>query len=122
MQGFSFWDEAIDSEIYGSRSSTTTAGTGQTTATATVSTDRTSTPKKITDSIVFSNFGEGFQFYGSPAARSTTFTLEGNTVFQNGTRHGFTRNVLVGGDNPAQNPKLISNYLYYSPRRSTRPP
>ena len=68
----------------------------------------------MTDSIIFSNFGEGLQFYGSPAAQINNIQLEGNTVLQNGL-DGFTRNVLVGGEAPSQNPKLISNYLYYSP-------
>ena len=113
--GFGWWDEATDSEIYGSiiyyngwQGSDDGHGHGI------YGQNPSGSTKKVTDSVVFSNFGEGMQFYAS-SVYVNNITLEGNTLLQNGIGNDYTRNVLVGGDHPAQNPNLISNYLYYGP-------
>ncbi len=72
--------------------------------------------KRIEDNIVFSQFGQGIQIYGSPAAHLDNFHLEGNIIFNNGVlNHEHSRNVLIGGGSIARNPVITGNFMYFPP-------
>ncbi len=115
-QGFSFWDEATNSEIYGSivyyngwqrpDDGHGHGVYGQNQCREHQEGDRQHrllpTSERAPSSTV------------RPRRTSTTSSLEGNTIFLNGIGGDFTRNVLVGGEGQTLNPKLISNSLYYA--------
>jgi len=70
--------------------------------------------KQGTDNIIFRQFGQGIQVYGSSSTALNNFHLEGNIVFDNGQLASqYTRNILVGGTAQLNNPVLIDNYAYY---------
>ncbi len=83
--------------------------------------------KKIVDNIMFQQFSHGFHAYGGTSAYLDNLHVEGNTLFNNGNlaTTGNARNLLLGGDRVAQNPKVLNNYLYYqyaiSPDDGVRP-
>jgi hypothetical protein len=113
-QGVSFWKEAIDSEIYGCviyyngwQAPDDAHGHG-------IYAQNETGTKRIVDTILAQQFGVGFHAYGSSNAFLNNIHLEGNTAFDNGKLTSFwQRNTLVGGGTPANNPTLISNFLYY---------
>jgi hypothetical protein len=113
-QGVSFWKEAIDSEIYGCviyyngwQAPDDAHGHG-------IYAQNETGTKRIVDTILAQQFGVGFHGYGSSGAFLNNIYLEGNTAFDNGKLTSFwQRNTLVGGETPANNPTLISNFLYY---------
>ncbi len=71
--------------------------------------------KNFTDNIVFNNYGEGMQIFGSDVAYLDNVNLAGNTIFSNGSssKFGSSRNLLFGGGRVANNGKLLNNYTYY---------
>ncbi len=71
--------------------------------------------KRIVDNVIFQQFSHGFHAYGSTSAYLDNLHVEGNTLFNNGNLSSFgsARNILLGGDRVANNPKLLSNSLYY---------
>ena len=73
--------------------------------------------KRFVDNIIFRSFGYGIQIYGTSGAYLDNFHMEGNTLFNAGeqTAQGFTRNLLIGGSNVAQNLVLKDNYAYFPP-------
>jgi hypothetical protein len=73
---------------------------------------------RISDNIVFNQFGEGITLYGSETAPLNNFFVSGNILFNNGSAsaHGFARNLLVGGGKAAENPTVVDNYTYYPER------
>ncbi|HYI94401.1 MAG TPA: hypothetical protein VEX68_12710 [Bryobacteraceae bacterium] len=73
----------------------------------------------ITDNIIFHQFGQGMQVYGSSNTFLNNFRLEGNIVFNNGSlAKNLSRNILVGGTVIANNPVLKNNYSYYPTTRN----
>ena len=111
--GFGWWTQATDSEIYGSVFyyngwSGPDNGHGH----GIYGQNQTGT-KKAVDNIVFAQFGEASSST-APGCHVNNIDLEGNSLFQNGL-DGYSRNILVGGDGPTQNPKLLNNSLYYMP-------
>ncbi len=113
-QGFSFWKEATDAEIYGCLIYYNGwVGPDDAHGHGIYAQNQTGT-KKVVDSILGQQFGTGFHGYGSSAAFLNNLYLEGNTAFDNGKLTSFwQRNALVGGDTAANNPTLIANHLYY---------
>ena len=73
--------------------------------------------KRIADNIIFNNYAEGLQIYGSAAAYLDNIEVTGNAVFGNGSPSvfGCARNVLFGGDRVATNGKILSNEFYLAP-------
>ncbi|MEO8429869.1 MAG: right-handed parallel beta-helix repeat-containing protein [Acidobacteriota bacterium] len=69
--------------------------------------------KRIADNVIFANFSHGIQAYGSQAADIDNITIAGNTIFDNGLGPDYERNVLIGGDSIARNPRIEENVLYY---------
>jgi hypothetical protein len=111
-QGFSFWVDATDSEIYGSLiyyNGWTAPDRGHGHG---IYTQNQTGTKTIKDNIIFENFSHGFHAYGT-AAPLNNIRVEGNTSFQNGELQGGSgRNLLLGGDTVANNPIITSNCLY----------
>lgn len=72
---------------------------------------------RIEDNLVFNQFGAGLHLYGSEAAFLDNFEIVGNASFGNGapSRHGFGRNLLLGGGRVARNARIESNIFYLAP-------
>jgi PKD repeat protein len=69
----------------------------------------------IQDNIIFDNFQNGIQCYGSEAASLNNFDIEGNTIFNNGSIvDSPANNIIIGGGVVAQNPIVANNNLYYT--------
>jgi hypothetical protein len=116
-QGFSFWESAVDSELYGNLVyyngwEAPDRGHGH----GIYAQNRTGV-KLMAENILFDQFSHGFHAYGSSNARLDNLRLVGNIVFQNGSLStgGFTRNYLIGGGSVAMNPTLQSNFSYFTP-------
>jgi len=112
-QGFSYWKEAQDAEIYGSLIyyngwNAPDGGHGH----GIYAQNQTGT-KKITDNILFSGFAYGFHAY-TEGSYIDNLDLEGNTTFNAGNLTGTDRNLLIGGINGivAHNPIIQNNSLY----------
>ena len=108
-QGFSFWEGAVDSELYGNLIynngwSDPLRGRGHN-----IYAQNQFGTKLISDNIIFQAFDHGIQVYGSDQAHLDNFVLEGNISAVNGSQ-----NYLIGGQGsrPALNPVLNSNYSY----------
>jgi hypothetical protein len=72
--------------------------------------------KKITDNIAFNQFDHGIHLYGTANAYLNNFVIEGNISFNNGSLGlYYSRNILLGGGNVAQNPTIRNNYMYNPP-------
>jgi hypothetical protein len=75
--------------------------------------------KQLADNIVFNNFGNGFQCYGSSKARVQNFLVEGNIVFNNGSiaaPSSASDNILfAGGEGGARDIRIFDNYTYFRP-------
>ncbi len=76
--------------------------------------------KRIADNLIFNNYAEGLQIYGSAAAYLDNIEVTGNAVFGNGSPSvfGCARNVLFGGDRVATNGKILANEFYLAPSGS----
>ena len=69
----------------------------------------------IRDNVIFENFQNGIQCYGSEAASLNNFDIEGNTIFNNGSIvDSPANNILIGGGVVAQNPIVADNTLYFT--------
>ncbi len=73
--------------------------------------------KRIADNLVFDNYAEGFQIYGSAVAFLDNIEVTGNAIFSNGSPSvfGCSRNLLFGGDTIANNGQILSNIVYLAP-------
>lgn len=119
-QGFGWWQANRDSEIYGSL----IFFNGITQFEHGIYLHNTDGEKRIVDNIIFDNASHGIHAYGEKDYQKlNNITLEGNTVFNNGSigfitnqgRYGvFKRNILVGGSShEANNPVIRDNYTYF---------
>jgi hypothetical protein len=79
-------------------------------------------PKLIKDNIVFRNFNQGSQLYGSMKAYRNNVTHEGNVFFNNseislvgGKAQGDCSHMWIEGNRVAENPRLIANCTYVGP-------
>lgn len=69
----------------------------------------------IRDNVIFENFQNGIQCYGSESASLNNFDIEGNTIFNNGSIVSSpANNIIIGGGVVAQNPVVKDNNLYYT--------
>ncbi|HEY1252200.1 MAG TPA: right-handed parallel beta-helix repeat-containing protein [Thermoanaerobaculia bacterium] len=114
-QGVSFWEEATDAEINGciiyyNGWNGTERGHGHG-----IYTQNNTGTKHIVNNIIFENFDHGIQGYGSSSAHLKNYDVQGNTFSRSGiiAIPDGGRNLLIGGDTPAQNLTITSNYLYY---------
>ena len=119
-QGFSFWKEAVDAEIYGCLIYNNgwigpDRGHGHG-----IYTQNQTGRKTIADNVVFNNFGYGVHAYGSSAAYLNNFTFQGNAAFNNGAPNGEpTPNIFVGGGASARGIAALDNMTYCRPFHAT---
>jgi hypothetical protein len=113
-QGFSFWKEASDAEIYGTLDyyngwqGATDRGHGHG-----AYIQNQNGAKDVTDSIIFRNFSYGLHAYGSDLAFLNDIHYTGDVSFSNGELGGqFTDNYLLGGGVVAQSPTWDSVMSY----------
>src|SRR5579884_962864 len=117
--GFGFWEQAIDSEIYGCTIYHTGwqgPGADRGHGHGIYMQNRTGV-KRIADNVIFNNFGFGIHAY-TEAGSLYGFHIEGNVAFNNGsaTRQSYRYdNILVGGRRPAGRVTVIANYTYHAP-------
>jgi hypothetical protein len=79
-------------------------------------------PKLIKDNVVFRNFNQGSQLYGSKKAWRNNVTHEGNVFFNNseislvgGKAQGDCSHMWIEGNRAAENPGIIANCTYAGP-------
>ena len=116
--GIGFWSEAQDAELYGNiifyngwDGPDRGHGHG-------IYTQNQSGTKRITDNIIFQQFGSGLIVYGSERAFLDNFVIQGNVLFNNGglsRTTGYSRNLLLGGGSVAEDPVIVDNYTYFAP-------
>ena len=71
--------------------------------------------KRIAGNVVFRNFDNGIQAYGSAEAGLDDLDIEGNTIFGNGEVIGDpAHNILIGGGRVAERSRVVDNLLYFS--------
>lgn len=97
--GFGFWSEAEGGEIYGCLIFNNgwigpDRGHGHA-----IYTQNEKGTKKITETMMFHQFGSGIHLYGSEKSVLRNFEIEGVAAFDNGFRGG-GRNLLIGGSAP----------------------
>jgi hypothetical protein len=71
----------------------------------------------VAQNIVFSQFNNGMQFYGSDAATVRNLNVEGNIVFDNGSISrgpDYGDNVIFANGNGVAGARLTGNHLYFS--------
>lgn len=114
-QGITFWDEAVDSEIYGCI--VYNNGTHENLDHGTY-VHNVSGTKLIMDNVFFNNLAYGIHVYVSPGeGAQKNVHLVGNVVFNNGTISNVVTakvNVLIGGEEPGQGHRAVDNLLYFS--------
>ncbi len=71
--------------------------------------------RRITDNIVFGQFGSGIRAYASEEGFLNDFQLEGNVAANNGIAAGGDYSILLGGQRVAERPVLKANYVYDNP-------
>ena len=83
-------------------------------------------PKRIKDTIIFRNFNQGTQLYGSAKAYRDNVTHEGNTWFNNsepsligGRGQSLVNTMWIEGGRLAPNCNLIGNLTYAAPWAKT---
>ncbi len=101
---FGFWNPAVNSEIYGCIIyNNGWVGPDRGHGHAIYTQNETGT-KLIRENIIFNQFGNGMQLYGSSAASLKNYRLQGNVHFND--------RFLIGGDAPVENVELRENYIY----------
>jgi len=69
--------------------------------------------------IVFNQFDNGLQFYGSGAASEKNFLVQGNISFNNGsisTNSAMADDVIFVNTNGVSGVQLLNNYFYFNPQ------
>ncbi len=112
--GIGMWSDAVDSEVYGNivyyngwRGSDRSHGHG-------IYTQNTTGTRRVTDNVIFGQFGAGIHAYASDEGFLDNIHLEGNVVANNGIPDG-DFNILLGGHRRAERPVITSNYTFDSP-------
>ena len=115
QQGITFWDEAIDSEVYGCI--VYNNGTHENLDHGTY-VHNVSGTKLLMDNVFFNNLAYGIHVYVSPGqgAQKNVHVI-GNVSFNNGTISSVypaKGNILIGGEEPGEGHQAIDNLLYFS--------
>ncbi|HMJ23955.1 MAG TPA: hypothetical protein VK513_18705, partial [Terriglobales bacterium] len=117
--GISMWKEAIGAEAYGNviyfngfQASDRGHGHGFYVQNATGT-------MNIANNIVFDQFDNGLQFYGSGAAFEKNLLVQGNISFNNGsisTNSAMADDVIFVNTNGVSGVQLLNNYFYFTPQ------
>ena len=117
--GISMWKEAIGAEAYGNviyfngfQASDRGHGHGFYVQNATGT-------MNIANNIVFDQFDNGLQFYGSGAASEKNLVVQGNISFNNGsisTNSAMADDVIFVNTNGVSGVQLLNNYFYFTPQ------
>jgi hypothetical protein len=71
--------------------------------------------KTIRDNVIFQNFCNGIQVYGTENAFLDDITIDGNTIFGNGEIvNSPADNITIGGGVVAHRPVVTDNFVYFS--------
>jgi hypothetical protein len=73
----------------------------------------------IVNKIVFNQFDNGLQFYGSGAASEKNFLVQSNISFNNGsisTNSAMADDVIFVNTNGVSGVQLLNNYFYFNPQ------
>lgn len=115
QQGITFWDEAIDAELYGNI--VYNNGTHENLDHGTYVHNMSGT-KLIMDNVFFDNLAYGVHVYAGPTdGTQRNVHVVGNVSFNNGTiSHNYPAkgNILIGADSPDEGMQAIDNLLYFS--------
>ena len=112
--GIGMWSDAVDAEAYGNiiyyngwLGTDRAHGHG-------IYTQNKTGIRRLTDNVIFGQFGIGIHAYASEEGFLDDIQLEGNVVVNNGITGG-DFNILLGGHRLAKRPVLTSNYTYDNP-------
>jgi hypothetical protein len=115
QQGITFWDEAIDSEVYGNI--VYNNGTHENLDHGVYIHNNTGT-KLVADNVFFNNLAYGVHAYAGPTdATQRNIHVVGNISFNNGTistRYAAKGNVIIGAEVPGAGMRALDNLLYFS--------
>lgn len=113
--GFGFWSSGAGGEIYGCLIyNNGWAGPDRGHGHAIYAQNETGT-KRIVDNIVFNQFGNGIDVYGSPKAKLKGFHIEGNVTFHNGCLYkpgSRMSNLRAGGEAPLDDTTIQGNFTF----------
>jgi hypothetical protein len=125
-QGFSLWDDAYDTEVYGCVIYNHGWQVGQVGGDSHghgIYTQNLNGFKRFEANILYGGYDHGIQAYGSEAAALQNFQFE-NNVFAAPGWYGDGRALLIGGGQEAVDPKVIGNAFFnpdgYDPSSSIR--
>ena len=69
----------------------------------------------LRDNVIFENFCNGIQVYGTPGSTLDDVSIVGNAIFDNGEIVGSPAdNITVGGGVVAHRPRVADNFVYFS--------
>ncbi|HLZ45758.1 MAG TPA: right-handed parallel beta-helix repeat-containing protein [Gemmatimonadales bacterium] len=115
QQGITFWDEAVDAELYGNI--VYNNGTHENLDHGTYVHNMSGT-KLIMDNVFFDNLAYGIHVYAGPTdGTQRNVHVIGNVAFNNGTiSNVYTAkgNIIIGADSPDEGMQAIDNMLYLS--------
>ncbi|MGA2716917.1 MAG: hypothetical protein ABSG41_27840, partial [Bryobacteraceae bacterium] len=116
--GISMWKEAVGSEAYGNviyfngfQASDRGHGHG-------FYVQNQAPTMNITNNIMFDQFDNGMQFYGTAAAYEMNLAVQGNISFNNGgisSGSAMADDVIFVNTNGISNVQLLNNYFYFTP-------
>jgi hypothetical protein len=115
QQGITFWDEAVDSEVYGCI--VYNNGTHENLDHGTYVHNNNGT-KLIADNVFFNNLAYGIHVYAGPNdATQRNVHVVGNVSFNNGTistRYAAKGNIIIGAEVAGEGMRAVDNLLYFS--------
>lgn len=115
QQGITFWDEAVDAELYGNI--VYNNGTHENLDHGTYVHNMSGT-KLIMDNVFFNNLAYGIHVYANPDdPTQRNVHVVGNVSFNNGTistRYAAKGNILIGAESPDEGMRAVDNLLYFS--------
>jgi hypothetical protein len=115
QQGITFWDEAVDAELYGNI--VYNNGTHENLDHGTYVHNMNGT-KLVRDNVFFNNLAYGIHVYAGPGdGTQRNVHVVGNVSFNNGTistRYAAKGNIIIGAEDPDEGMRATDNLLYFS--------